>query len=279
VRHRAAALEGTGPSISGQRPTNNNYTVEGVDNNNKSTPAPVINIPNDAVQNFTVLQNQFSPEFGHSSGGQFNTVINSGTNKVHGRVYEYFENRNLNAIDASNALVGDTQNPRYDNNRFGGQIGGPILRNKIFFFVNQQYNPIGQTKSSFSCAPTAAGYTFLATQPGVSALNLGLMQQYLGAATTSGNSSCPSTGAFASTTYQEGQVNYSGPKFSNTYTTLNSVDVKFSQRDQLRVRYIYARTAAQDTSTLNPVFWVSSPTRQHLFTLSEYHTFTPRVLN
>jgi hypothetical protein len=271
--------EGTGPSISGQRPTNNNFTVEGVDNNNKSVPAPVINIPNDAVQNFTVLQNQFSPEFGHSSGGQFNTVIDSGTNKVHGRVYEYFENRNMNAIDASNRLAGFTQNPRYDNNRFGGQVGGPILKNKIFFFVNQQYNPIGQTKSAYSCAPTAAGYTFLATQPGVSALNLGLMQQYLGSAPTAGGSSCPSTGAFASTTYQEGQVNYSGPQFSNTYTTLNSVDVNFSQNDQLRVRYIYARTAAQDTSALNPVFWVASPTRQHLFTLSEYHTFTPRVLN
>ncbi len=271
--------EGTGPAISGQRPTTNNYTVEGVDNNSKSVPAPVINIPNDAVQNFTVLQNLFSPEYGHSSGGQFNTIIDSGTNTVHGRVYEYFENRNLNAIDASSRLAGFTYNPRYDNNRFGGQVGGPIVKNKIFFFVNDQYNPIGQTKSAFSCAPTASGYAFLATQPGVSALNLGLMQQYLGAAPGAGGASCPSTGTFSSTTYQEGQVNYSGPRFTNTFTSLNSVDVNFSQRDQLRVRYIYARIASQDTSTLNPVFWVSSPTRQHLFTLSEYHTFTPAVLN
>jgi len=55
---------GTGPSVGGQRPRNNNFTVEGVDNNNKSVTGPVIYIPNDAVAEFTVLQNQFSAEFG-----------------------------------------------------------------------------------------------------------------------------------------------------------------------------------------------------------------------
>src|SRR6185437_5794284 len=92
---------GTGPSVSGQRPRNNNFTIEGVDNNNKGVTGPLVVIPNDAVQNFTVLQNQFAPEFGHSSGGQFNQTIISGTNKWHGRLYEYFQNRNLDAIDAS----------------------------------------------------------------------------------------------------------------------------------------------------------------------------------
>ena len=91
---------GAGPSVSGQRPRNNNFTVEGVDNNNKSVTGPLLQIPNDAVDQFTVLQNQFSPEFGHSSGGQFNQTIKSGTNSVHGRLYEYFQNRNLNAQDS-----------------------------------------------------------------------------------------------------------------------------------------------------------------------------------
>ena len=108
----------TGPSISGQRPRNNHYTVEGVDNNSKSVPGPLMQIPNEAVDNFTVLQNQFSPEFGHSSGGQFNHTIRSGTNQFHGRLYEYFQNRELNAIDSQNALAqvsnGQTPfNPRY----------------------------------------------------------------------------------------------------------------------------------------------------------------------
>ena len=71
---------GVGPSVGGQRPYNNNFTVEGVDNNNKAVTGNLITVPNDAVENFTLLANQFDTEFGHSSGGQFNTTIRSGTN-------------------------------------------------------------------------------------------------------------------------------------------------------------------------------------------------------
>ena len=135
-------------------------------------------VPNDAVANFTVIQNQFSPEFGHSAGGQFNQVLVSGTNTIHGRVYEYFQNRNLNAIDQEIANVtpaGQSPvNPRYDNNRFGGQVGGPIIKNKLFYFANFEYNPIGQAAvpSSPACAPTAAGWAAALAVPGVSANNI-----------------------------------------------------------------------------------------------------------
>jgi hypothetical protein len=74
---------GTGPSVGGQRPRDNNFTVEGVDNNNKSVTGALIAVPNDAVENFSLLANQFNTEFGHSSGGQFNTTIKSGTNGFH----------------------------------------------------------------------------------------------------------------------------------------------------------------------------------------------------
>jgi hypothetical protein len=77
---------GTGPSVGGQRPRNNNFTVEGIDNNSKSVTGPLVFIPNDAVAEFTLLQNQFSPEYGHSSGGQFNSVVKSGTNQFHGTI-------------------------------------------------------------------------------------------------------------------------------------------------------------------------------------------------
>ncbi len=90
---------GTGPSVGGQRPRKNNFTVEGVDNNRKDITGPMALVPNDGVAEFTVLQNQYSAEFGHSAGGQFNIVIKSGANDVHGSLYEYLENRNLNAMD------------------------------------------------------------------------------------------------------------------------------------------------------------------------------------
>src|SRR4051812_28269617 len=171
---------GSGPSIGGQRSRNNNFEVEGVDNNSKGVTGPLVTIPNGAVQSFTVLQNQYSPEFGHSSGGQFNTTLKSGSNSFHGTGYEYFQNRNLNAVDEAQVQAGNTDpvtgkgiNPRFDNNRFGGNIGGPVIKNKIFLFGGYEYNPIGQAAvpAGGVCTPTAAGYATLATIPGLSANN------------------------------------------------------------------------------------------------------------
>ena len=79
---------GSGPSVGGQRPRNNNFTVDGVDNNSKQSTGPTVAIPNDSVAEFSLLQNQFLAEFGHSSGGQFNTVVKSGTNELRGTVYD-----------------------------------------------------------------------------------------------------------------------------------------------------------------------------------------------
>src|SRR6267142_2309904 len=101
---------GTGPSVGGQRPRDNNFTIEGVDNNNKSVTGPLVSIPVDAVAEFSLLQNQYSPEFGHSSGGQFNTVVKSGTNAYHGLAYIYSQNRNFNAMDQITKNSGFTSN-------------------------------------------------------------------------------------------------------------------------------------------------------------------------
>jgi hypothetical protein len=274
---------GTGPSVSGQRPRNNNFTIEGVDNNSKSVTGPVVSIPNDAVQNFTVLQNQFSPEFGHSSGGQFNQTIVSGTNKWHGRIYEYMQNRNLNAIDTSNARTqtGNIINPGFDNNRFGGQVGGPIWKDKLFFFTNQEYNPIHQTiGSSFICAPTAAGYAQIAATAGVSQANLSALKAAEGTAAVAadGNGNCPAvTGG--SIGAQLGEIDFTPKAFNNTYTTANSLDYNLSEKDQIRVRYIYQKNDATDPSANVPSFFTTIPSRNHVLTFSEYHTFTPSLTN
>jgi hypothetical protein len=279
---------GTGPSVSGQRPRNNNFTVEGVDNNSKSVTGPVITIPNDAVQNFTVLQNQFSPEFGHSSGGQFNQTIVSGTNQWHGRLYEYFQNRNLNAIDASNSRTQTGPNfinPGFDNNRFGGQVGGPIWKDKAFFFTNQEYNPVHQTLgSSFICAPTAAGYAQLSALPGVSQPNLGALKQAEGTATApaSPTSNCASIGATntgGAAAAELGEIDFTPSIFNNTYTTANSLDFNLSQNDQLRLRYIYQKNDSTDFSSNIPSFFTTVPVRNHVITFSEFHTFTPTLTN
>jgi len=281
---------GTGPSVSGQRPRNNNFTIEGVDNNNKSVTGPLVTVPNDAVQSFTVLQNQFNPEFGHSSGGQFNEVVMSGTNQFHGRLYEYFQNRNLNAIDSQVAMAerGNGQNPsntRYDNNRFGGQVGGPIIKDKLFFFTNQEYNPIGEVTSSSGCAPTAAGYALLDAQASaglISSNNYKVMKQYLGtssAQATAAGDACPGSVSVNGVTVPTGDIGFQGSLFSNTYTTVNSIDYNISQNDQLRFRYIYSKNSTLDNAAQLPTFWIPIPTRNHVITLDEFHVFSPKMTN
>ena len=120
-------------------------------------------VSNEAIAEFTLLQNQFAPEFGGGSGGIFNAVVKSGTNQIHGSIYEYLQNRDLNAVNSHDARQGLTSNPRFDNNRLGATIGGPIIKNKLFYFGNFEYNPIGQSAVPGSplYAPTAAGYSML----------------------------------------------------------------------------------------------------------------------
>src|SRR5262249_32615287 len=149
-------------------------TIEGVDNNRKDVTGRNVAVPSEAAAEVTVLQNQFSAEFGRSSGAQFNVILKSGTNALHGAAYEYLENRNLNAVDAAFARQGIQSNPRYASSILGGSVGGPVVRNKLFYFGNFEYSPTGREASAASTtmAPTAEGYGRLASLRGVSSTNL-----------------------------------------------------------------------------------------------------------
>ena len=296
---------GSGPSVGGQRPRNNNFTIEGVDNNSKSVTGPLVYIPNDAVEEVSVLQNHYSPEFGHSSGGQFNTVVKGGSNAFHGGAYAYSRNRNFDAVDVSLKNQGILDNPRYDNNRVGGDIGGPILKNKLFFFGTLEYNPLGQASVSASalCSPTAGGYTTLSGISGVSANNLAVLQQYSApAATATGcdsvSSKDPAGNASANQIFVQNPsgsivdskgVHWTGvpvgvnpvqaPNFTNYWAVIGSMDYNVSTSDQLRGRYIYNRAVGLDASPNLPAFFLPAPTKNHLVTINEYHTFRPNLTN
>ncbi len=156
----------------------------------------MITVPNEAVQDFTLISNQFNSDFGHSSGGQFNTTVKSGTNTFHGSLYEYFRNRNLNAVDETWVQQGLTSNPRFDSNRYGGTIGGPIIKNKLFFFTDFERNPIGFISVGGGAvqAPTAAGLAAMGADPGLNATNFGIFKQYVPLA-SAGNIASPTTEA------------------------------------------------------------------------------------
>jgi len=284
---------GSGPTVGGMRPRNNNFTIEGIDNNDGSVTGPMVGIPNDSVAEFTVLQNQFSPEFGHSSGGQFNQVVKSGTNQIHGSAYEYLENRNLNAADNLSFIDGNPLHPRFDSNRFGGTVGGPIKKNKLFYFFNYEYNPIGGTSSSgLIYAPTQQGYSLLSSIGGINQTNLGILKQYMGTAPSAvsaasiggyplvgpGNESLGLQSASA-VAIPIGQISIAAPSYTNSESAVASIDDTVSDKDNLRFRFILNRTGSIDTAASLPVFFQITPTNAYITTFSEYHTFAPSVTN
>ena len=268
---------GNGPSVGGQRPRNNNFTIEGIDNNDKVVTGNMVYLSNEATESFTLLQNQFSAEFGHSSGGQFNLAVKSGTNQLHGSVYEYFQNRNLNAQDQTLVNQGIFSNPRFDQNRLGATIGGPIIKNKWFFFGNFEYEPLGQASSPGSpvAAPTAAGYATLSATPGVSQTNLGILKQYLPAAAVSDQGDITVAGK----SIPIGTIPVVAPNYTNQYEWLISSDYNISETDQLKFRYVNNRIDSIDNLAQLPVFYTNRPIRFHLASLNEYHTFSPSLTN
>jgi hypothetical protein len=299
VTQASALGMGVGPSVGGQRPRNNNFTVEGVDNNNKSVTGALISVPNDAVESFTLLENQFNTEFGHSSGGQFNTTIKSGTNSFHGSLYEYFRNRDLNAVDNFYALQGLKSNPRFDSNRYGATFGGPILKNKLFFFSNFERQPVGLTGTSGAqvLAPTSAALQAISTDPHLSATNFGIFKKYVPVAPAGGKCipystqkiagepfnaglyNAPANGGCAAGSIDTGAVSISAPAFQNFENFVQSVDYSISDRDQIRGRYLFNKLDQIDTVANLPAFYTIQPYRWHLATVGEYHTFTPTIVN
>jgi hypothetical protein len=303
VASSGAVGAGVGPSVGGQRPRANNYTIEGIDNNDKSTTGPLVYVPNDNVGEFTIITNQFSPEFGHSTGGQFNVNIKSGTNKFHGTAYEYFQNRNLNAENAIQG--GKIPNPRYDYNRYGGQVGGPVIKNKIFFFGGYERQTTGQSGQYYLCTPTAAGISALSGVPNISATNLGVYTQYTPVSGSqvdaSADNACfnqasgpqfltvysgtgynATTGEFGSgTAYNIPLGNYliNAPSFTNFDALTTGFDYTISSKDSLRGRYIYNTSGSPDTAASIPAFYQVVPNRFHLIAVSEYHDFTPNLIN
>ncbi len=269
---------GTGPSVSGQRPRNNNFMIDGVDNNSKSVTGPVLFVPNESVGEFTVIQNQFQAEYGHSAGAQFNTDTKSGTNAFHGTIYEYLENRMMDAVDQSYKNQGIYSNPRFDRSHLGANFGGPIKHDKLFFFTSFEYNPTGEaaTVGTPIYAPTAAGYSALSAVPGVSQTNLKVLQQYAVAPAVTADGPTVTVG---NVTVPTGIIPIAAPSFSNAFYGVSSVDYNISDSDQIRGRYIYNRIDSINTGAELPAFYTTVPTREDLATIAEYHTFNPHITN
>jgi hypothetical protein len=169
-------------NVNGQRSEFNNFLLDGLDNNaygtsNQGFSNQAIPPSPDAISEFRVETDNYSAEYGRSAGAVVNVSIRSGTNQFHGKAYDYLRNTVFNAIGPftppSNPLTGAPQKPILIRNQFGGTLGGPIFKDKLFFFgdyegtrqivhaVNLATVPTSDQNGTSTLAIANGGYTFL----------------------------------------------------------------------------------------------------------------------
>jgi len=141
-------------SANGQRPRDNNYMLDGVDNNETWLQTVVLFPSVDALDEFKMQTSTYSAEFGHSLGGVVNLQIKSGANQSHGSVFEFLRN---DAFDANNFFNNRAGRPKPDfsQHQFGGTMGGPIIRDKTFYFFDYQGYRVSQGQTYLSTVPSA----------------------------------------------------------------------------------------------------------------------------
>ena len=153
-------------SANGFRPAQNNYMLDGIDNNSDTVDFLngtnyVVLPPVDAIQEFKVQTTDFSAEFGRSGAAVLNATLKSGTNNFHGNVWEFFRNDKLDARDffEHNCTAGACTPAKKGElrwNQFGGTLGGPVIKNKVFFFGDAQFWRLRQGQPQIGSVPTLA---------------------------------------------------------------------------------------------------------------------------
>jgi hypothetical protein len=163
---RTTGAAGSGTHVFGSRDRAHNVTIDGIEANESSVPNPQSNVHRlnpDNVQEYRVVTHNATPEFGRNSGANVNIATRSGTNEYHGSVFWFHRNTVLNANEWFNNYEG-IERPILLMNQFGAEGGGPIIKNKTFFFGSWQGNRIKQTQPIAQSFGTPVTYTNLARQ-------------------------------------------------------------------------------------------------------------------
>src|ERR1700721_1262053 len=137
-------------SVNGGRGRSNNFSVNGGDANDLFVNLPTVQPTPDSIQEFRVITNTFDAEYGRNSGSVINVVTKSGTNDFHGNLYEFFRNTVLNS--SNYCFSPPCQKPKFNQNQFGGTFGGPIKKDRTFFFTSYEGRRIRQGVSGETVA-------------------------------------------------------------------------------------------------------------------------------
>ncbi len=284
---RGDSLQQTGKlvNILGQRTGHNLFLLDGVSVTDEYFNNVVLSPPPEAIEEFNIAKTNYTAEFGGKSGGVVNVVTQSGTNHVHGSLYEFLRN---DVFDAKNffSLAGQPT-PPFQENQFGGAVGGPIVKDRTFFFLDYDGVRIDKSLSHIFSVPTAAERAGIF---GTTILN-------------------PATGTPFSGNIINVPLNPAAaallarvplPNLPGTANNLLAVDKQTNDNNQVDARLdhqfsmsdnAYARASVFDASEVDPFgssvlneallpgFGRTLGTRSVNLSVSETHAFSPRALN
>jgi outer membrane receptor protein involved in Fe transport len=267
-------------SVSGQRSRAINYYLDGTDNNQIINNNTAAQASVDAIQEFTILTSTFSAEYGRNSGAVVNVVTKSGTNDVHGSVFEFLRNDKL---DANGFFDNAANQPKakFRNNQFGFTLGGPIVKDRTFFFINYEGQRTRVGNTIFTNVPTLLERQGIFTDP------------------STGRQVRVPVDPVSSRLLSFFPLPNASSQFGNFFSSevirlrrdnaIAKIDHRFSDKDQLSVRYLI-----NDRETLTPVlsssgnaqsssqvpgFGLSVDARVQNLTVSELHIFSANTIN
>jgi carboxypeptidase family protein/TonB-dependent receptor-like protein len=301
TKDRARRGYGLQMTVSGSRPTQNNYRIDGISVNDYSNGGPGSvegsTLGVDAVQEFSVLTSSYSAEYGRTSGGVINALSKSGTNQFHGDVYEFLRN---NALDAANFFenANGLQKAPFRRNQFGASLGGPIRGDHTFFFgdyeglrqnqglATQAFVPSQAARNGILCSIpqpppnqcSTVSLTSLAGQPNGSANP--------DPATGIDKSVLPFLGLWALPNPNLGLVGNGDTgiyAFDAVHITSENfetarVDHRFSDKDSLFGSFQYDSATATQPDPANEVL-AGNTTKRVFVAIEETHIFSPQLIN
>jgi hypothetical protein len=254
-------------TVAGHRPQENNYRIDGVSINDYSNGAPGsaggLNLGADAIAEFSVLSSNYTAEYGRTSGGVINAITRSGTNSFHGSAYEFLRN---DALDARNFF--DRAKPPLRRNQFGASAGGPLVKNKTFYFGDYEGIRRSQGITSTTTVPSEAARqgrlsTGTVTVDPTVARYLNFWPLPNGGLLGAGD-----TGRYITITSQTLTEDF--------FTT--RIDHRFSDRDSLFGTYFFDDASFNVPDVLNNTVF-GNLTRRQMVAIEETHTFSPTLVN
>ncbi|MGD1155504.1 MAG: carboxypeptidase regulatory-like domain-containing protein [Terriglobia bacterium] len=278
-------------SVNGARGRANNFLLDGTDMNDGYRNDPTINqagvfgtpatiLPVDAIAELAVLSN-FAPEYGRNAGAVINIVTKSGTNALHGTAAEYFRNNALDARNFFNDVQSDGFLPpknAFHNSQYGGSLGGPIVKDKTFFFVDYDGQRETGALASRACVPSQADMQAAITAIGgsgiVNPVIAGILQNNPWPATSVSDANCSNVP----------NVTTSNPFRNRIDSLIGKIDHSFNEKNLLTGRYYFGDSDQNfPLSLVNggalPGFNTLTPTRINLVSISYVRVFSSTQVN